>query len=80
MRLAAAKPELKMFQGKINTATSQLIESQNLSPTSETSSSLGASGYGSNSIQRSRVMLLGRVVYMQSIIDNPCSESAFAFS
>ncbi|KAI8138958.1 autophagy-related protein 13-domain-containing protein [Fennellomyces sp. T-0311] len=55
IRLAAAKPDLKLAQNRAS--NSQMVESANLSPTSETSSSLGASGYGSGSIYRSKKAL-----------------------
>ncbi|KAI9266493.1 autophagy-related protein 13-domain-containing protein [Phascolomyces articulosus] len=56
IRLAAAKPDLKLAQNRASNS-SQMIESANFSPTSETSSSLGASGYGSGSIYRSKKAL-----------------------
>ncbi|KAI9488025.1 autophagy-related protein 13-domain-containing protein [Zychaea mexicana] len=56
IRAAAAKPDLKLAQSRASNS-SQMMESANLSPTSETSSSLGASGYGSGSIYRSKKAL-----------------------
>ncbi|KAI7856787.1 autophagy-related protein 13-domain-containing protein [Circinella umbellata] len=56
IRFAAAKPDLKLAQNRASNS-SQMIESANFSPSSETSSSLGASGYGSGSIYRSKKAL-----------------------
>ncbi|KAG2225777.1 hypothetical protein INT45_011445 [Circinella minor] len=56
IRFAAAKPDLKLAQNRASNS-SQMIESANFSPSSETSSSFGASVYGSGSIYRSKKAL-----------------------
>ncbi|KAI8093847.1 autophagy-related protein 13-domain-containing protein [Halteromyces radiatus] len=62
VRFVGVKQELKLFQGRTSgtptISASQLMESgQPSSPTSESSSSMGASGYGTGSIYRSKKAL-----------------------